>query len=193
MKLFTGLLITTLTTSLLMGAQVDKAEQALQKTIEVGDRGSKMLLSTLGGKLKKHMQKGGVIKALDFCSNEAYNLTQEVNKKIPNGAKIKRISSKYRSPANAPKSDELAVLESFEALQKANIVLPKYLIQKVDAKTYKYYKPLVINNRVCLECHGDISKNIDLKRKNAALYPLDNAVGYELGDLRGAIVVTVKH
>ena len=193
MKLITGLLFTTLTTTLLIGAQATKQDKKLQKTIEIGDRGSKILLSTLGKNMKKNMQKGGVLKTLDFCSNQAYSLTQSVNKKIPVGAKIKRISSKYRSPANAPLTDEVAVLESFKALQESNIILPKHLVQKVDEKTYKYYKPLIIKDRVCLECHGEISKNIDLRRKTAGLYPLDKAVNYKMGDLRGAIVVTVKH
>ena len=112
MNLIKTVLFTTFAATLLMSAEVSKEDKELQKTIEVGERGSKILLTTLGGKLKKHMQDGEVLKALDFCSNEAYKLTQEVNKKIPNGTKIKRISLKYRSPANAPKSDEVAVLES---------------------------------------------------------------------------------
>ena len=76
---------------------------------------------------------------------------------------------------------------------KANKVLPRYLVKKVDSLTYKYYKPLIIKDKSCLECHGKVYKNIDLRRKVAEIYPLDRAIGYEMGDLRGAVVVTVRH
>ena len=196
MKLLKLILITALASSILLGApaaKLTKQEKQLKETIELGDRSSKLLLSTLGKNMKKHMEEGGVMKAFDFCSDEAFNLTKKTNKKIPKGVRIKRISSKYRSPANAPKSDEVAVLESFETMLKADVVLPEYLVQKVDSLTYKYYKPLVIKDKACLACHGEVSKNIDLRRKVAEVYPLDRAVGYEMGDLRGAIVVTVQH
>ena len=196
MKFLNTILILALSSSLLVAAEkvkLTKEQKQLQETIKHGDNSSKMLLETLDTDIKKHMVQGGLSKTFDFCSNEAYNVTQKVNKKIPKGVKIKRISSKYRSPANAPKSGETAVLESFEAMIDAGVVLPEYLVQKVDANTDKYYKALVIKDQVCLQCHGEISKDVDFRRKIAAIYPLDNAVGYKMGDLRGAVVVTVKH
>ena len=197
MKLLNTILLTTLSATLLLAAapkaKLSKQEQNLNYTIKMGDKSSKILLKTLNSKMKKKMVNKGVLKTFDFCSDEAYKLTQKVNKQIPKGVTVKRISSKYRSPANRPKDNEGAVLDSFEAMLKANIILPKYLIQKVDSQTDKYYKPIIINDQVCLECHGEISKNIDLRRKSAELYPLDNAVNYKKHELRGAIVVTVKH
>lgn len=192
MKLLKTLVLVALSTSLLL-AQSQKEEKQLKRTIELGNYSSKLLTDSLGKNIKKHMKKGGVMKALDFCSKEAFNLTKKVNKKIPVGVRIKRISSQYRNPVNAPKEEEIKILESFKALKDANAILPKYIVQKVDAKTDKYYKPLVIENKVCLKCHGDISKYIDLRRKVASIYPLDRATNYEMGALRGAIVVTVKH
>jgi hypothetical protein len=149
-----------------------------------------MLLKTLGKNMKKRLTDGGVMKALDFCSNEAFTLTENVNQKLPKGVRVKRISSKFRSPANKASEKELAVLESFEKMQELNIILPKQLVEKVDSHTYKYYKPLVIKKKACLLCHGDV-KDIDLKREIASRYPIDKAMGYKMGDLRGAIVVTI--
>ncbi len=196
MKLLNSILLTTLSATLLLAApkaKLTQEEKQLQYTIKIGDKSSKILLNTLNSKMKNKIVNSGIIKAVDFCSDKAYILTQKTNKKIPKGVRIKRISRKYRSPANIPKSDEVEVLESFEAMLKANIVLPEYLIQKVDGSTLKYYKPIVIKEKVCLECHGQVSKNIDLRRKVAELYPLDKAIEYKMGDLRGAVVVTVKH
>ena len=193
MKLLRTITLITLGTTLLLAAPINKQDARLAKTIKIGQKSSKTLLQTLSSKMKKNMSEGGKFKALEFCSDEAYSLTQQTNKKLPNGVKVKRISMKYRSPANAPKEDEIAILESFEALQKANVVLPRHLVQRVDAHTYKYYKPLVIKKKACLKCHGKVSKDVEFKRAIASRYPLDKAVNYEMGDLRGAVVVTVKY
>jgi hypothetical protein len=136
------------------------------------------------------MKKGGVMDALDFCSNEAFSLTQEVNKGLESGVSVKRISIKYRSPANEPKADELAVLEEFKTL-KAQNALPANIVKKIDEKTFKYYKPLVIEKEACLKCHGKIDEGSDLKKAIEAKYPADKATEYKMGDLRGAVVVTI--
>ena len=193
MKIVNSIALIALSTAILGATTLTKQEKQLQETIEIGKKSSTMLIKTLGKNMKQHMKKGGVMDALNFCSDEAFNLTEDVNKKIPKGVKVKRISSKYRNPVNAPSEEEMAILESFEKLKNANAVLPEYIVQRVDSKTDKYYKPLLINNKVCLACHGDIAKNIDLRRKVASVYPLDKATNYEMGDLRGAVVVTVKH
>jgi len=191
MKILKTITLLSISASLLLSAPMSKKNAELKSVKQQGQKSSMLLLKTLGKNMKMNMKSGGVMKALDFCSNEAYALTEKVNKQLPNGVKVKRISSKYRSPANKPTEDELAVLKSFEYMKENNIILPKQLIQKVDTHTYKYYKPLVINKRVCLKCHGVI-KNIELKRQITSRYPLDKAMGYKMGDLRGAIVTTIK-
>ena len=159
--------------------------------IKTGERGSKLLIETLGSQMKSKLKKGGVMKTLDFCADEAYDITQKVNKKLPKGVRVKRISTKYRNPANAPKDNELAVLKSFLKLKNSNVIMPKQLVEQVDAKTFKYYKPIFIDNKTCLECHGKI-KDVEIRRAIAKRYPIDSANDYELGDLRGAVVVTIK-
>jgi hypothetical protein len=69
-------------------------------------------------------------------------------------------------------------------------VKPRNVIQEKDGKIV-VYKPLMIKKQVCLKCHGDISKNPKLAQKIATIYPNDKATGYKMGDLRGAIVVTM--
>jgi len=141
--------------------------------------------------MKKNMKAGGPMKALDFCSQEAYNLTEKVNKQLPKGVHVKRISMKFRNPANQAAADETVILEALQKLKSANVILPKQIVQKVDGNTYKYYKPLVINKKVCLKCHGDIT-DVELRRAIEERYPIDKATHYKMGDLRGAIVVTIK-
>jgi hypothetical protein len=178
-------------TLLLATSQQNTKHTKSQKTvIQIGQQSTKLLLKTLGSNMKKKMKAGGPMKALDFCSTEAYTLTEKVNTELPNGVSIKRISTKFRNPINKPETNELKVLESLETLQKEHVALPKHLVQQVSKNVYKYYKPLVIKKQVCLKCHGDIT-NQKIKQAIAKKYPLDNAQHYKMGDLRGAVVVTI--
>jgi len=191
MNMIKPLVLLALGTSFLLAAPQAKKNNELQNIKKIGKSSSMLLLKTLGSKMKKNMKAGGPMKALDFCSQEAYTLTEDVNKKLPNGIKVKRISLKYRNPANKPEANEQAILTSLHKLQASNVILPKQIIEKVNNTTYKYYKPLIINKQVCLKCHGDVT-NTDLKRAINERYPIDKAMHYKMGDLRGAVVVTIK-
>jgi len=183
--------IIALSATLALAAQAPKQNSELKEIAQTGKESSKLLLQTLGKNMKAHMKKGGPMDALSFCSTEAYPLTEKVNKELPEGVTVKRISLKYRSPANQPQADEAKVLEAMQTLKDANVVLPKHFVEKVDENVYKFYKPLVIKKGVCLKCHGDI-QNKDLKRAISERYPDDKATGYKMGDLRGAVVVTIN-
>ncbi len=166
-------------------------DETLASVIATGEKASSELLKTLGGQLKSHMKSGGPVDAANFCAQSAYPLTDSVAQSFGKEVQIKRVSLKYRNPANAPQADEKVVLESLENLQNEGVILPQELVKKVDNDTYKYFKPLMINNEVCLKCHGVI-ENDALKKTIGAHYPEDKAIGYRMGDLRGAIVVTIK-
>ncbi len=183
-----SIVLLSLSASLLLAAPTKNKE--LQQVEKIGHKSSKLLLFTLGKNMKKHMKKGGALDALNFCSNEAYSLTQQVNTKLPKGVQVKRISLRYRSPANVASEQERAVLESLETLKDAGVILPQNIVQKTGEHTYKFYKPLFISKPVCLKCHGDV-QNTQLKNAILEKYPLDKAMGYNLGDLRGAIVVDI--
>ena len=190
MKILKTITLLSISASLLISAPLSEKKSELKDIKQIGQNSSMLLLKTLGKNMKKNMKSGGVINALDFCSNRAYTLTEDVNKQLPHGVSAQRISAKYRSEANKPTDSELVVLKSFEAMKKNNIILPKQLIQKVDSHTYKYYKPLVITKQVCLKCHGTLKAG-KLKDEISKRYPLDKAMGYKMGDLRGAVVVTI--
>ena len=191
MNITKSLVVVSLSATLLLAGQGHKKDDTFKDVVKTGKESSKLLLKTLGSNMKKKMKAGGAMSALDFCSKEAYNLTEKVNKELKKGVSIKRISLKYRNPANKPEADEMKVLKALTQLKSADVILPKQIVQKVNATTYKYYKPLLINKKVCLKCHGDI-QNKKLADAIAKKYPADKATHYKMGDLRGAVVVTVK-
>ena len=195
MKILQSIALISISTTLLLASsqgmqQKSQNKHELKNIVKTAQKSSKLLLKTLGSNMKKNMKAGGPMQALDFCSKEAYTLTEKVNKELPKGVSVKRISMKERNPANQPQKDEAIVLEALAKLKSANVVLPKQIVEKVDANTYKVYKPLVINKKVCLKCHGDI-QNKKLKAEIEKRYPADKATHYKMGDLRGAIVTTI--
>ena len=170
--------------------QANKKKGEIQEVVKVGNHASQLLLKTLGGNLKKHMKKGGPADALSFCSMNAADLTAKVDRELGDKVSIKRVTLKPRNPANEATGDEKEVLQALDILNRNHVRLPRHLIEKTE-EGYKYYKPLRITKKVCLKCHGtDIDPK--LKAEIAKRYPTDKATGYKMGDLRGAIVVTIK-
>jgi hypothetical protein len=167
-------------------------QEELASVIATGKKSSLLLLKTLGSNLQKHMKSEGPMGAAQFCVTNAYPLTDQVSSELGKDVTVKRISLKYRNPANKPTAGEEAVMHSLQTLQDNHVILPEYLVERVNAETYKFYKPLNINKDVCLKCHGNISSNPKLEAYIGKNYPEDKATGYKMGDLRGAIIVTIR-
>ncbi len=186
------LALITLCSLTLMANPYESNKEELESVVKTGQEVSATVLKTLGKNLKKHMKAGGPMAAAEFCSTKAYVLTADVDNQYGKDVQVKRISLKERNPANQAEGEEKAILESLDTLQKNGVVLPPYLVERVNKDTYKFYKPLMINKQVCLKCHGDIGKNQKLSQFLEKTYPHDKATGYRMGDLRGAVVVTIK-
>ena len=183
--------LTLLGTQLLATTPYANSEDNQKDLIETGHKVSMDLLKTLGKNMKAHMKKEGPIGAAQFCNVQAYPLTDTVSNKYGKDISVKRISLKYRNPANKPEGSEMNIMIALQTLKENGAKLPPYILQDADADTVKYYKPLVITKGVCLKCHGNIegSKIGNFMKKN---YPEDKATHYKMGDLRGAVVVTIK-
>ena len=154
--------------------------------IEIINKTMKNLKNTLQAALKN----GNIVEAIKICSSEAQDLTMLNNTEKTS---IRRISLKYRNPANKPTKKEELILKSFEEkLQSGdgfNDLVFKQTITNYKEKTFTYIKAIPVKE-VCLNCHGnDVSKKV-LKQIKIN-YPDDNAIGFNLGDIRGAF--SVKH
>ncbi len=165
-------------------------DPAFDAALKTGDNAAKALLKTLGGNLKKHLKAGGPADALTFCSTKAADLTYAVDQKLGDKISVARITLKPRNPANEAQGADRNVLEALQTLKDNGVKLPHRFIRET-ADAYVYYKPLLINKGVCLKCHGThIDKK--LKTKIDAIYAADKATGYKMGDLRGAVKVTIE-
>jgi hypothetical protein len=109
------------------------------------------------------------------------------------GVYVRRISDRLRSPRNAADAAERRELERMHALE-AEGRLPAEIIRVVqsgDTRSLHLLRPIRIQ-QPCLVCHGDPETLApDVRRILAERYPADQATGYAVGDLRGAVSVRV--
>ncbi|MCJ7766678.1 MAG: DUF3365 domain-containing protein, partial [Thiovulaceae bacterium] len=137
------LALITLCSVVLMANPYESNQEALDAVVKTGQEVSAALINTLGENLKQHMEAGGPLDAAQFCSTKAYALTATIDEKFGKDVQLKRISLKERNPANRAQGEERVILQSLENLQQSGVVLPEYLVERVDKESYKYYKPLI--------------------------------------------------
>jgi hypothetical protein len=141
--------------------------------------------------LSEELKKGSFAGAVEACSSKAQTATRVFAAR--ERVSIRRVSLKYRNPADAPDSWETLRLRELEEQHK-NGAMPPEVHEEVTVKGVKslrYLKPITIQ-AMCLTCHGSPEQiPADVKKVLNARYREDKATGYKAGDLRGAISVTV--
>lgn len=143
--------------------------------------------------LMSALQDGGPIEAISVCKLVAPTLADEVSKKY--SLDIHRTSLRVRNPDNEADSWETGVLQSFETrLKTGEAIQSLSFVERVDSKLeYEWrYMKAIATDKLCLSCHGSqialpVQKLID---KN---YPRDMAIGYKMGDIRGAFSVKRRY
>ena len=157
-----------------------------------GAAAARVLMTTLQANLVTSMEEGGPVQAIEFCTTAALALTDSVSHSLGDGISIKRVSERHRNPENAPDASEIEAIRHFEAALADNGALPDDWVQVTPAGELRFYKPLTIAPP-CRNCHGDpTSMDPRVVEVLQASYPDDQATGYEVGDLRGLIRVSVS-
>jgi hypothetical protein len=159
---------------------------ALERARKVADD----LTLSLKSRLLQELSSGGPTSAVKVCSVVAPSIAAEHSK---GGVLVRRVSLKVRNPDDQPDGFERAWLEKLESLQRDG-VLPKEVAEvtaRSGLRELRYLRPIVIAE-TCLACHGPRTKlDPQVRKVLAERYPKDAATGYALGDLRGAVSVTV--
>lgn len=164
-------------------------EETQTSAAALGNAVATPLVQALGGRLKTAIDEGGPVHAIEFCSIEALPLTAAVADSA--GYRVRRTSSRLRNPSNAPDLLEREALDYFQSRLAAGEALPAHLVQREGPDAYRFYRPLVID-AFCLQCHGASEELAPgVADALAARYPDDMATGYQVGELRGLIRVTL--
>lgn len=187
--LILGLLVCLAGCSRDQGQMAAKQEQRIR---EIGEEASQALLKSLREHLLEALHDGNTAEAVEFCAARAMSLTEEVQESLTPGVQIKRTSFNFRNPNNAPDQHEKAALSYFDSLRTHGQPLPDYFIEPIpDQAEYRYYKPIMVAE-MCLQCHGNPA-HMDLTVKESIIinYPGDLAFGYQSGDFRGLVRVSI--
>ena len=165
-----------------------------QKISDIAKPLVQMLKDTLLAELTAAINTGGPASAVSICNTKALNITSAIKGDSDHQVELKRVSNKYRNPANAPDDRDKSVLKQYEADVANGIKYPDSYIIKEENESgtnYYYYTPLKIMP-LCMNCHGDPQKmDSNLVRKLKELYPTDKATGYKEGDFRGLVRVKI--
>lgn len=168
-----------------IGADPPEAEQARMVANQV-------LLETKSV-LEGALQGGKPVAALRVCASVAQNIARRHERE---GWRVRRVSERPRNPADTPNVDELAILRAWEEDKRGGRLTSaaehQVIVTEGGRRYLSYMKPIFIAGPVCLQCHGAPDKLAPgVLEAVKELYPHDQATGYAVGDLRGAISVKI--
>jgi hypothetical protein len=150
------------------------------------------LVQQLGAELKKELAAGGPVNAISVCKSAAPEIAGRLSRE--RGLRVARVSLKTRNPLlGLPDAWEQAVLAGFdqrvalgakpETLEQAEIV------SEPQGRYFRYMKAIPVQP-LCLSCHGtEETIAAEVKDRLAKDYPHDQARGYSLGQVRGAVTL----
>jgi hypothetical protein len=168
----------------------DAAQAPTAPELERARAAAAALTTELRARLMEEMKAGGPVQGVRVCSEVAPSFAA---KHSVDGLAVRRVSERYRNPADRPDAYEAAKLAELAAAH-AKGALPAEAYEWVGEgaqRALRYLKPITIGGP-CLSCHGDPAA---IKPEVAAMlrerYPEDRATGYRDGDLRGAVSVVV--
>lgn len=144
---------------------------------------------TLKPQLKKALTQGGVKEAIEVCSVKAPEIAKDLTLTTP--WHVKRVSLKARNNNNAiPDAWEKSVLKEFDQRQQQGESAKTMAKAEVVNGEFRFMKAQDTAS-LCLTCHGS-KLSADAKAALNMYYPKDQAVGYSLGQVRGAFSLTKK-
>jgi hypothetical protein len=141
--------------------------------------------------LTAEIARSGPEGAIAVCRDKAPQMAQAASE--ASGWRVRRVSLRNRNPKAVPDAWERAALEEFDrraAAGESPAALEKFeLVGEGPDAVHRYMRALP-TQQLCLNCHGPRESLAPAVREQLQrLYPDDAAVGYRLGEIRGAITL----
>lgn len=151
------------------------------------------VLPKVVGTMQKAVKEGGVVGAIPVCKEKAPQLLAELRQQT--GWSIRRVSLKARNQATGvPDAWEARQLADFN-IRVADGARPDQLevsevVSEANGKRYFRYMKALPVVEVCTNCHGPQAALPEALQSTLARdYPHDQATGYAVGQIRGALTV----
>ena len=161
--------------------RIDQAPARLAASVEVAGAAMRALQQRLSARLQEEMQKGGPLRAVGVCRDEAQTLTAETAR--VQGIRVGRSSHRLRNPGNLAPPWAARFVEAGAGKKAAAVeAVVVDLGDRVGV-----LRPLP-TAAACTQCHGRAERmSPDVRAFLETAYPQDRATGFEEGDLRGFI------
>jgi hypothetical protein len=131
------------------------------------------------------LSRGGAASAISFCHLDATFMAQRVGKE--EGIAAGRTSDRLRNPTNAPKPWAAALVQSNAGKQARSV--EGFVVDL--GENVGVLRP-ISERAMCAGCHGPVEKlSPGVKDVLADRYPIDRAVGFKEGEIRGWFWVEV--
>lgn len=160
---------------------------------KLGDEARKVataLLQQIGGELKKEYEISGPLRSVIVCKYTAPEVSSTISRK--SGAAVKRVSLKVRNPVlGMPDAWEQKILLDFEKRfskgEKPDAIEHAEIVAEAQGRYFRYMKAIPVGP-LCINCHGPVESLTEgTKAQILTEYPHDKAVGYSVGQIRGAV------
>lgn len=181
-----------LSAALVMASGSVFADEELRQLIDEARKASVQILSQIRGEVIKELERTGPVRAITVCKYSAPEITSVLSRQT--GMRVTRVALRVRNRAlgEADPWEQQALLdfakrlakgEKIEALEAAEIV------NEPAGRMFRYAKAIPMG-QPCLLCHGPVVGLSEAVRAQLATeYPFDQAVDFQLGQIRGAVSV----
>jgi hypothetical protein len=147
-------------------------------------------MAELRTELLAALEAGGPIAAIDVCRGKAREIAQRRSRE--SGFRVGRTSLRVRNPRNAPDAWEARALETFQDRAAAGEpVAGLEYFEVVEHEGRRVFRQLLAipMGEPCLACHGE-NLAPEVQAVVQAHYPDDRAVGFRVGEVRGAFTLS---
>lgn len=182
---------TALTAGVLL-ASPSMAAEAARSLADESRQLASQLTTQVRGELVRELERTGPVRAISVCKYSVPEITSSISRQT--AVRVTRVSLRPRNKAlGEPDAWEQKVLLDFERRvakgEKPEALEYHELVDEPAGRYFRYMKaiPMV---QLCMACHGPVNQISDgVRAQLATEYPLDRAMDYQVGQVRGAVSV----
>jgi hypothetical protein len=176
----------------LVGGGSAAQDDEVRRLTEESRKIAVQLTQQVRGELVKEMEHSGPLRSVIVCKYSVPEISSSLSRLT--GTRVSRVSLRPRNPLlGGPDAWEQKVLQDFEKRtargEKADALEHAEVVAEPSGRYFRYMKAIPVA-APCLACHGpleQISEGVKGQLNNE--YPYDKAVGYSIGQVRGAVTV----
>ncbi len=151
-----------------------------------------LIVNQVRDELVREMERTSPMRAITVCKYSVPEIASNISRE--KGMRVTRVSLRPRNPSLGEADVwEQKVLLDFEKRvtkgEKADVLEYHEVVREPAGMAFRYMKSIVVS-APCLLCHGpteQLSEGVRAQLRQE--YPNDKAVGYRLGQVRGAVSI----